>query len=210
MSTGARATPTQHRAGLTIKVGAALSLSGPFAAHGRQAQRALALWAADVNAAGGLVVRDRGGQWPVALVIYDDASRSAQATATTEQLLGDERVDLLIGPYSSMLTLAVAPVAERYGKVLWNHGGASDAITRAGFRGVVSLLSPASRYFAGLLELVRTRDPTARRVALLHGARGTFPQAVSAGAAAYSRRHGLQVVLQRPYPPPGAGFASLE
>jgi branched-chain amino acid transport system substrate-binding protein len=209
MSTGAQVTPTRHRAGLAIKVGAALSLSGPFAAHGRQAQRGLALWAADVNAAGGLVVRDRGGPWPVALVIYDDASRSAQVTVATEKLLGDERVDLLIGPYSSMLTLAVAPVAERHGKVLWNHGGASDAVTRAGFRGVVSLLSPASHYFVGLLELVRTCDPTARRVALLHGARGTFPQAVSAGAAAYSRRHGLQVVLQRPYPPPGAGFASL-
>ena len=97
-----------HRAGPAIKVGAALSLSGPFAAHGRQAQRGLALWAEDANAAGGLVVRDRGGQWPVALVIYDDASRSAQAIAATEKLLGDERVDLLIGPYPSMLTLAVA------------------------------------------------------------------------------------------------------
>jgi ABC-type branched-subunit amino acid transport system substrate-binding protein len=79
MSTGARATPTRHHAGPAIKVGAVLSLSGPFAAHGRQAQRGLALWAAD--AAGGLVVRDRSGQWPVALVIYDDASRAAQATA---------------------------------------------------------------------------------------------------------------------------------
>jgi ABC-type branched-subunit amino acid transport system substrate-binding protein len=108
-----------------------------------------------------------------------------------------------------VLTLAVAPVAQRHGTVLWNHGGASDAIARAGFRGVVSLLSPASHYFGGLLELVRTRDPTARRVALLHGARGTFPQAVSAGAVAYSRRHGLPVVLQAPYPPPGAGFAAL-
>src|SRR5437763_6950245 len=179
MSTSAQVTPTRHRAGLTTKVGAALSLSGPFAAHGRQAQHGLALWAEDANAAGGLVVRDRGGQWPIALVIYDDASRSAQATAATEKLLGDECVDLLIGPYSSMLTLAVAPVAERHGKVLWNHGGASDAVTRAGFRGVVSLLSPASHYFVGLLELVRTRDPTRRRVARRRGAHGTLPQAAS-------------------------------
>ena len=62
MSTSTRATSTQRRAGPAIKVGAALSLSGPFAAHGRQAQRGLALWAEDTNAAGGLVVRDRGGQ----------------------------------------------------------------------------------------------------------------------------------------------------
>src|SRR5439155_19272220 len=59
------------------------------------------------------------------------------------------------------------PVAGRRGRVLWNHGGASDDIHVGGGR-AVGILTPVSRYFGGLLELVRSLDPDAARVALLH------------------------------------------
>jgi branched-chain amino acid transport system substrate-binding protein len=192
-----------------IRVGAVLSLSGAFAAQGNQARRGLILWVADVNAAGGLHVRDRGAPAPLDLRIYDDTSRSNPAAAWAEALIVAHRADLLVGPYSSVLTLAVAPVAERHRRVLWNHGGATDAITRRGFRFVVSLPSPASRYFAGILEMARALEPAARRIALVHGARGTFPRAVVAGAEAYACRHGLQILLKAPYPPTEAALASL-
>ena len=191
-----------------IKAGAVLSLSGRFATQGEQARRGLILWAEDVNTAGGLEVRDRGGRWPLELMIYDDESRSGPATARAERLILEDRVDLLVGPYSSVLTLAVAPLAERHRKVLWNHGGASDALAGRGFRFVVNLPSPASRYFIGILDMVRTLDPAAGRVALLHGARGTFAQAVSAGAEAHARDSGFEVVFKAPYPPSGAAFTT--
>src|ERR687886_998532 len=111
-----------------IKVGIALSLSGRFAAQGNQAQHGLLLWAEDVNNTGGLFVRGRGGKEPVELVVHDDESKREPAAARVEELIIKDRADILIGPYSSALTLAVAPVAERYRKVMWNHGGSSDAI----------------------------------------------------------------------------------
>jgi branched-chain amino acid transport system substrate-binding protein len=196
-------------AGTVIRVGAVLSLSGPFAAQGVAAARGLTLWAEDVNAGGGFAVADRGGRWHVALTFRDDAGRSRDAAAGAEQLLSEERVDLLMGPYSSVLLLAVAPIAERHGRVLWNHGGASDEVSRRGFRYVVNIASPASRYFVGLLEMTRACDPSARRVALLHRPRGTFAPAVAAGAAAHARRAGLDVVLEAPYPTSPAEFAPL-
>ena len=191
-----------------ISVGAVLSSSGRFAAQGEQARRGLILWAEDVNAAGGLDVRDRGGRRPLELIVYDDESRSGPATARAARLIVEDRVDLLVGPYSSVLTLAVAPLAERHRKVLWNHGGASDALAGRGLRFVVNLPSPASRYFAVVLEMVKALDPAAGRVALLHGARGTFAQAVSAGVEAHARDGGFEVVFNAPYPPSGADFTS--
>ena len=192
-----------------IRVGAVLSLHGHFAPQGRQAHAGLALWADAVNAAGGLAVRDHGGQWPIELIVYDDESRAGPATSWTEHLILTDRVNLLVGPYSSTLTLVVAAVAERHRKVLWNHGGASDAVARQGFRFVVSLPSPASQYFVSVLELVRTVVPDARRLVLLQGVGGTFAATVIAGAAAYAHQHGLQIILHAPYPSTPAGFAGL-
>ena len=154
-------------------------------------------------------MRDRGEKEPVELVVYDDKSRRESAAAYAEQLIVKDRADILMGPYSSVLTLAVAPVAERYRKVMWNHGGSSDAITRGSFRFTVSIPSPASRYFVGILGMVKALGPSLSRIALLHGRSGTFPRAVVSGAEVYAKENGLQVVLKAPYPPVPADFASL-
>ena len=195
--------------GAAIKVGAVLSLRGRFAPQGRQARDGLSLWVEDVNAAGGLEVRDRDAQWPVELIVYDDESRSGPAAARAEHLIVNDRVDLLVGPYGSSLTLVVAAVAERHRKVLWNHGGASDVVTRQGLRWVVSLLSPASQYFVGILEMIRSVAPGVRRLVLLHRASGTFAPTVIAGAETYARQHGFQIALQARYPPAPSELASL-
>ncbi len=188
----------------TIAAGAALSLTGRFAVQGEQARRGLSLWAEHVNRRGGLVVGPGAPPVPVELRVYDDGSKIAGAAAATERLIVQDRVDLLFSPYGSVLTLAVAEVAERHGRVLWNHGGSSDALEQRGYQSVVTLLSPASRYFVSVLDMAMQHSGAAERpirsVAMLHGATGTFPQAVIAGARAHAARMGLDLVLDAPYP----------
>jgi branched-chain amino acid transport system substrate-binding protein len=193
---------------LPLTVGAVLSLHGSFALQGQQAHAGLALWAADVNAAGGLAVPARG-RCPIALWVYDDASRSAVAATRAEQLIVADQVDLLLGPYGSGLTHVVAAVAARYGKVLWNHGGAADILLQPSFPPVVTLLSPAHQYFVAILELLRQRAPTVRRVALVGEAQGSFAPSVLAGAAAWVQQAGWELVLQAPYPRAPAPFEPL-
>jgi branched-chain amino acid transport system substrate-binding protein len=187
----------------TIVAGAALSLTGRFAVQGEQARRGLMLWAERVNQRGGLRVHPSRPPQPVELRIYDDGSKIAGATAATERLIADDGVELLFSPYGSVLALAAAEVAERYGRVLWNHGGSSDALEQRGFRHLVTLLSSASRYFVPVLDLaVRqagTPEHPVRTVALLHGASGTFPRAVIGGARDHAVRLGLEVVLDEAY-----------
>jgi branched-chain amino acid transport system substrate-binding protein len=116
-------------------------------------------------------------------VYYDDAGSPARAAENTERLLDADAVEVLIGPYASDLTRAVLPLARRRGRVLWNHGGASDDIHTGGGR-AVGILTPVSRYFGGLIELVRSLDPDAARVALLHRQGSSFGRAAALGVEA--------------------------
>jgi branched-chain amino acid transport system substrate-binding protein len=111
-----------------IRFGVSVSVSGRYALQGRQVLAGLGAWVEAVNAGEGLRVQGAGARAPVRLVYYDDASSSAKAAVNAERLLDADAVEVLIGPYASDLTRAVLPVAGRRGRVLWNHGGASDDI----------------------------------------------------------------------------------
>ena len=77
---------------------------------------------------GGVKVGHSDAGRPVSVIYYDDASKTDQAGHTTERLITSDHVDLLFGPYSGVLALAAAQVAEAHGRLLWNQGGAADII----------------------------------------------------------------------------------
>ena len=191
-----------------LKVGMVASLTGQFCGQGSQSLQGAAAWARDVNALGGISAGNRS-KLSVQLTSYDDQSTAQVARAMTQKLIVDDRVDLLLGPYSSSLTLAVAPIAEEFQKVLWNHGGASDRIYSQGFRWVVGVLTPASRYLIGIVDLVKQRDSAARRLAILHSNKGTFPLAVASGLECYAAQEGFQTVFKCHYQSPLADFSSV-
>jgi len=126
-----------------ITVGISISLSGKFCLQGVQALRGVQLWVAYVNQKGGIHLKERAQSLPVGVIVYNDQSKMDRAKDNVVRLLKEDRVDFLFGPYSSHLTMAVSPIAESEKKILWNHGGASDAICQHGWRYVVSVLSPA-------------------------------------------------------------------
>jgi branched-chain amino acid transport system substrate-binding protein len=111
-------------------------------------------------------------------------------------------VDLLIGPYSSGLTLAVAPLAEAYRKILWNHGGASDAIFQGGWRHLVSVPCPASDYLKALPLLVRSQDPSVARISVVHAKTGSFAAHVARGVADGAKAAGFDVIRLIPFDSP--------
>jgi ABC-type branched-subunit amino acid transport system substrate-binding protein len=169
-----------------VLIGASLSLSGGFQRQGEQARDGLRLW---VDHA-----RDALDDPPPRLVVFDDRSRASLAQEHARRLLDQERVDVLVGPYSSGLVLAVAPIAAAAGVALWNHGGTSDVIFQQGWRHVVSVASPASDYLRGLPGWIRQRAPRASRVGILHARSGTFAGQVARGAAEGARSAGFAEV----------------
>ncbi|MBI4589044.1 MAG: amino acid ABC transporter substrate-binding protein [Candidatus Rokubacteria bacterium] len=183
-----------------ILVGASLSLSGTFRLQGEQALNGLGLWADHVAGEGRIQPR---------VLALDDRSRASLAKENVLRLLTHERVDCLIGPYSSGLTLAVAPLAEAHQKILWNHGGASDAISQHGWRHLVSVPSPAGDYFRSLPLWVKRRDPEARRIAILYGKAGSFAGQVAQGAAESARAAGFDLIRLTAFDSPSRNAPAL-
>ena len=192
-----------------VTVGIPASLSGQFQVQGRQALAGLEAWAQDVNRAGGLRFHPGDSGSPVTVVHYDDESEPERVREITRRLIAGDRVDLLMGPYSSVLAGASAAVAEEHGQVFWNQGGAADSIYRRRYSKVVGILTPASEYLIGLAPAVREADPEARRLAIVRAVPGAFPRAVSSGVERAARRLGFETVLLREYDPSEPDFGAI-
>jgi len=143
------------------------------------------------------------------LTSYDDASVPEQCAALTERLITEDQVDILLGPYSSGLALRAAEVAQRLQRVLWNHGGASEAIYTRGFAWVVGILSPPSTYLHSVIDFVRHTRPSASHVAIVHSTAGAFPKDIAAGALQYCQHQGFEAVHTYPYPGGTTDFAPI-
>jgi branched-chain amino acid transport system substrate-binding protein len=150
-----------------IVVGAAVSQSGVLAALASDYRKGLLLWEEQVNAAGGLLGRR------VELRVRDDGSDAVRAGALYAELIGEDKADLLVGPYGSAATMMAAAEAERARRVLINGAGPSRAVHKRTARYLFQTGIPNNSYGAGVLELARdaglttvfilTRDDAASR-----------------------------------------------
>ncbi len=163
-----------------LRVGACLSLSGRFARFGRQAALGLETW--------------RSLTGDVDLLIADDRSDPGALTAALPEVAA--RCDLLLGPYSTVLTRAATSVAADISRLVWNHGGAGDDV-QAGHPGhVVSVLTPASQYAAPFVRHI-AGELDAAPLWIVAG-RGSFGHQVAAGAAAPAHAVGIDIVCLGP------------
>src|SRR4051812_39585248 len=90
-----------------IKFGASLPLSGNAAAWGHQARAALRLAETEINAAGPI----NGSK--VEILIKDDGSDANQAVTVNRQLIGSDKVAVVLGPHLSTQAQVTVPLAKR-------------------------------------------------------------------------------------------------
>jgi branched-chain amino acid transport system substrate-binding protein len=179
-----------------VRVGLSISLTGRFRPQGQQALQGIRLWQSYINAQGGISVR-KGAKRSVRLIWHDDHSQISAARTNVLKLLHEDQVDILFGPYSSSLTMAVAETAEEHEKVLWNHGGSSDDIFRHGWRYLVGIASPASHYLRALPRWLAEAHPDLARICVLYAGGGTFGWQVARGVlegALGVARHSVHLV----------------
>jgi len=174
-----------------IRIGATLSLTGALATQGTAARNGYLLCQEVLNEAGGLLGR------PITLVLEDDASDPAVAAARYEDFITSAEVDLILGPYGSTLTAAVAPVIEALGKVHITPLAATTSIWEQGYTGLFMVLPPAERFLDGLVELA-WEDGRKRILVLKEDA--LFPRAAGGGAVAHAEAMGMTVVDEITYP----------
>lgn len=193
-------TPTLAQSNTPAKlvIGHAACLSGTYAKAGEQAQggiKACVQWVNEVH--GGVALG--GKKIPLEYKVYDCESKKEGVTSFIERLITVDKVHVVFSPYSSGLTLAGAPVAERYGVIFMDHGGASDRIFQQGFQYVVQTIGPGSRYHVGTLDMIHAADPEAKRVALAYED-SEFARMTMDGAERHAKELGLEIVFKRTYP----------
>lgn len=105
-----------------LVIGASVSLTGDFADPGKAVKAGYELWADQVNAKGGILGRK------VELKIVDDTSSPTQVVTNYQNLINQDKVDLVFGPFSSLLTVPASQVAKRYGYAFLEPAGGGPAV----------------------------------------------------------------------------------
>ena len=179
-----------------IKIGTTQSLTGHYSEFGIEQLRGLQMWAADVNARGALLGR------PVEIVHYDDGSRDAGSVAGFTKLIEQDKVDLLVGPYSSSLTLKASLVAEKYNTPMVSAAASSEEIWNRGLKNIFGADTPANDYMNGLHVAA---DAGAKNLALIY-ARTEFGEEVAAAVRSAAE---TRIVLDEGYAPEQRDFTAL-
>ncbi len=98
-----------------IRIGNPIALSGINVAGATMTQtRAYDMWVEDVNARGGIYVKEYDKKIPVEIIRYDDKSDIGTAVKLTEKLLLDDKVDFLFPPWGTASHFALAPIVTKY------------------------------------------------------------------------------------------------
>ena len=189
-----------------IKIGASLSLTGKYAWTGKRMYEGYTAWATLINEKGyspglkqyghsepGLI----NGR-PVKLIIYDDKSNPATGVKLYQKLLTSDRVDLVMGPYSSAVTKAISPVIERAQMPAVTCGGSDPGIwTGRSLKWVVQGLQTTDEYTPGLAEIGAAKG--AKTAAIIFED-SSFPIALANSTKKHLEKKGIKIVLFEGYP----------
>jgi branched-chain amino acid transport system substrate-binding protein len=183
-----------------IRIGASLSLTGTYAKLGKNQHEGYQVCEKELNAKGGLLGRK------VQFVVYDDQSMPATAVRLYEKLITEDKVDGVMGPYSSPVTEAAVNVTEKYKKVMVAPLAATTSIFRKGRKYVFMVISPAEVYLEGLIDLGVKRG--LKTVAVVNEDT-LFSKAAASGAEELAKKKGLQIVFKEAYPKGNTDFSAL-
>jgi len=189
--------------GDTIVLGAAVSVTGKYSTNGKHTMNGYNLAVETINAAGGVEVA--GKTYKLDIVYYDDESTPARGAQLAERLISQDGIKFLLGPYSSGLTKAIAPVTEKYGIPMVEGNGASRSLFTQGYKYIFAVLSTSEQYLAGAISLAAEkavaegRKPQDLTVALAFE-NDPFSQDVRAGVIDDASTFGMKVVIDDKLP----------
>ncbi|MGH7315414.1 MAG: amino acid ABC transporter substrate-binding protein [Candidatus Rokuibacteriota bacterium] len=189
-----------HRANNEVLVGGAISQTGQYAEPAGRQVNSIKLWVDEVNARGGLLGHK------ISLQLLDDKSDIQTAIKLYEKLITEDKVDVLLAPYSSGITEAVANVNERYKMPFVAYGAASSSIWEKGRKYIFSIVAIAEDYQKGAVHLARQIG--VKRLAVI-GQDSLFPRTAGKGAKEWAKKLGIEVVLDENYPTKQTDFTAL-
>jgi len=183
--------------GGTLRIGAALSLTGSLAREGLLTKQGYEVCRKVINDKGGVKV---GGSSLNLDIAYQDDKSEPDVAAQLVDRFNDDGVKLILGPYGSASTEAASAVVERNGQVMADSSGADDKIFTKGYKRTFAVLSPATRYASSIVRAVaELAQPKPKTVAVLTADDG-FSKTAAEGGIAEAKQQGLDVIAVEPFP----------
>ena len=189
--------------GDTIILGSSISLTGKYATNGLHTQRGYDYAAKVINEAGGVTVG--GKSYKLAIKYYDDESTPARGAQLAERLIQQDGVEFMLGPYSSGMTKAIAPVSEKFGVPMVEAEGASRSLFTQGYKYLFAVLSTSEQYLASAVHMAAEerkknfRSPSEVRVALAFEG-DPFSMDVRAGVIDNINEYGMKIIIDDQLP----------
>jgi branched-chain amino acid transport system substrate-binding protein len=189
--------------GDTIILGSAISLTGKYSTNGIHAQNGYELAVKRINEMGGVKVGSKS--YKLKVQYYDDESTPARGAQLAERLIKQDGVQFMLGPYSSGLTKAIAPVTEKYKIPMVEAEGASRSLFTQGYRYLFAVLSTSEQYLsssialAAELALKEGKEPQDLKVAMVFE-NDPFSLDVRAGVLDDVSKYGMNVVIDDKMP----------
>jgi len=185
--------------GDTIILGSSISLTGKYATNGLHTQRGYDYAVKMINDNGGVTVD--GKSYQLEVKYYDDESTPARGAQLAERLIQQDGVEYMLGPYSSGMTKAIAPVSEKFGVPMVEAEGASRSLFTQGYKYLFAVLSTSEQYLATAIDMAAAKadDPSKVRVAMAFEG-DPFSMDVRAGVVDKIEQYGMQVVIDDQLP----------
>jgi branched-chain amino acid transport system substrate-binding protein len=193
-----------HAADDTIALGAAVSLTGKYSTNGKNTQDGYDLAVERVNEMGGVKVG--GKAYKIKVVYYDDESTSARGAQLVERLIRQDNVQFILGPYSSALTKAIAPVTEKYQVPMVEGNGADRDLFTQNYKYLFAVLNTSDYYLRAAIQAAaeQTRasgkDPSKLKVAIAVE-NDNFSKDVRDGVEEDAKKLGMKIVIDDKLPP---------
>ena len=188
-----------------IKVGISLPLTGMFSQPGGAAQKGYKVWQKIVNDNGGLLGRQ------VELDIKDDASDQNTIVSDYNRLITQDKVDLVLGTFSSLLNLPASAVAEKYHMVYVEPAGGAPKMFERGFQYLffaqqATANHQGDQFVKWVLSLPADQRP---KTAAYPTQDDPFTKPVIEGIRQQLEAAGIKTVYQTTYPPDTSNFDTI-
>ena len=195
-----------------IEVGASIPLTGKYGSLGSQVKAGYDYAVADINAAGGVFVKEYGKNIPLRLTAYDDESDPTKAVSKLESLYAEQQVVAYLGGAASDMHAATAAIAEK-NKVPYL--GVSFALWQIHQQGYKYLFSPfvkspdqATDVYEYLNAAIPNKEDRPTKVAIFQE---TTDWGIELGKMwkAYAHPNGYEVVYYGEYAPRTQDYSQM-
>ena len=186
-----------------IVIGSAISLTGKYATNGIHAKNGYEYAISKIKENGGVKV---GGKcYNFNVIYYDDESKGDRGATLAERLISQDNVQYMLGPYSSGMTKAIAPVTEKYKIPMVEAEGASRSLFNKGYKYLFAVLSTSEQYLASAITLAAEKAesrglPASTVKVAVAVENDPFSLDIRAGVLEDAKRLGMKIVIDEKLP----------